>query len=319
MRVLITGGLGFIGSNFVRYLTNIRSDLDITIYDALTYSGRKENLKGIEKQVAVLIEDIRNPKAMMEAVKGKDIVYHFAAESHVDTSIKNALPFMETNFIGTYNVLEAVRLHNTPHLVHISTSEVYGTALSTEMSEEHPLNPQSPYAAAKAGADRLCYAYFKTYNLPITIIRPFNNYGPRQYPEKLIPHFYTQAISNKTLGVYGDGRATRDWLYVMDHAEALSVLLEKKFPGEVINLGTGVDVSVNEIADLILKALKKPEHLRRQIEDRPGHVRKHVSSIEKAKKLLNCKAKTSFKEGLKRTLEWYNSNKWWWQPLINNQ
>jgi dTDP-glucose 4,6-dehydratase len=317
--VLITGGLGFIGSNFAKYLVTSRPDLKITIYDALTYSGRRENIRGIEDKVTLLIQDIRDYSAMSAAVKGKDIVYHFAAESHVDNSIANALPFMETNFIGTYSVLEAVRQQNVPHLVNISTSEVYGTALDEEMSEDHPLNPQSPYAAAKAGADRLCYAYYKTYNLPVTTIRPFNNYGPQQFPEKLIPHFYTEAYYDRPMGIYGDGRATRDWLYVMDHAEALVTLLDKKFPGEVINIGTGVDVSINEIANSILKELRKPKELIRQVQDRPGHVRKHVSSTDKAKKLLGWKAKTSFKEGLKRTLQWYKSNKWWWEPLVKSK
>ncbi|MHA1916790.1 MAG: dTDP-glucose 4,6-dehydratase [Candidatus Ranarchaeia archaeon] len=316
MRILVTGGLGFIGSNFVRYLVTAKPDVDITIYDALTYSGRRENIKEVEDKVSVLINDIRDLDSLLKATKDVDVIYNFAAETHVDNSINNSLPFMETNFIGTYNVLESVRLNEVPNLVHISTSEVYGTALNEEMNEDHALNPQSPYAAAKAGADRLCYSYYKTYNTPVTIIRPFNNYGPRQFPEKLIPHFITEALQDKYLGIYGDGKYTRDWLYVMDHAEALAILLKKKFPGEVINLGTGLDTSVNDIANIILDKLRKPKELIRRIPDRPGHVRKHVSSTNKAEKLLGWKPKTPFKEGLKRTISWYKNNKWWWEPLV---
>ena len=315
MKILVTGGLGFIGSNFVRYLVD-RGEDDVVIFDALTYAGRLDNIRGIEDKVEVLIKDIRDFHAISSAAKDADMVYHFAAESHVDRSIADPRPFMETDFIGAYNVLEAVRQEEVDKLIYISTSEVYGTALREPMDEDHPINPQSPYAAPKAGADRMCYAYYCTYGLPVIILRPFNNYGPRQFPEKLIPHFITRAYYDKPLPVYGDGLYSRDWLYVKDNCEAIYKAQESNAYGEAINLGTGEDTNVITIARLILRYMNKPEELIIHVEDRPGHVRRHISSTEKAEKLLGWRARTKFTEGLRKTVDWYLANKWWWEPLI---
>lgn len=315
MEILVTGGLGFIGSNFVKLLLEKKPECNITIYDAMTYAGRKENIAGCENRVKLLIKDIRNQNDIANAIKNSDIIFHLAASSHVDTSITDPQIFMETDFMGTYNILEAVRKYDKK-LVHVSTSEVYGTALADAIDENHIINPQSPYAAAKAGGDRLCYAYYKTYGTKVIIIRPFNNYGPNQFPEKLIPSFITKAFYNKPLPVYGDGLYSRDWLFVGDCCAGLLAAGESEAYGESINLGTGADTDVITITRMILRHMNKPESLISFVKDRPGHVRKHVSSTEKANELLGWQAKTNFEDGLAKTVDWYMKNEWWWKPLI---
>ncbi|MFQ6088251.1 MAG: dTDP-glucose 4,6-dehydratase [Candidatus Methanofastidiosia archaeon] len=315
MKILITGGLGFMGSNLCEYLLERHPEYEIVIYDALTYAGRIENIKHFRERVKVVIGDIRNQVDVFKAIKDSDVVYHLAAASHVDRSIENPEPFMTTEFIGTYNLLEALRKYDKK-LIHISTCEVYGEALETPMTEEHPLNPRSPYAASKCGADRLCYSYHITYGVPVTIVRPFNNYGKRQFPEKLIPNFITRAILNKKLPVYGKGEATRDWLYVEDFCCAMEMLIDKNLKGETINLGAGNERSVIQIATLVLSYLKKDESLIEYVKDRPGNVPRFLGSYEKAQKLLGWKPETVFEDGLKKTVKWYVSNEWWWKPLV---
>ena len=320
MRILVTGGAGFIGSHFTKLLLKKYSDLEITVLDALTYCGNLENLHEVEDHpnYTFIHGDIRDGELVEKVMKEVDRVIHFAAETHVDRSIDNSDPFISTDIKGTQVLLEAARKSPVKQFVHISTSEVYGTALTTPMTEEHPLNPQSPYAAAKTGADRLAYSYFIAYKLPVVIVRPFNNYGPNQFPEKLFPLFITNALEGKPLPVYGDGRNTRDWLYVEDCCEALEIVLmddKKSLLGEVINLGTGVDTDVLTISEEILKLLKKPKSLIQHVGDRPGHVERLVSSKEKAEKLLGWRAKTSFSEGVKRTCEWFVGNSGWWKRI----
>ncbi len=201
----------------------------------------------------------------------------------------------------------------------ISSSEVYGTAEAAPMDEEHPLNPRSPYAGTKAGADRLAYSYFVTYGLPIVIVRPFNNYGPRQHPEKVVPRFITQALSDEPLTIHGDGHASRDWLYVFDDAEAIEAVIEAPLgdvAGEVLNIATGVDVSVAEVADLVLTLLRKPPDLRQHIDERPGQVDRHIGSTAKAEELLGWRARTAFEDGLERTVAWYRDNEVWWRGIL---
>jgi dTDP-glucose 4,6-dehydratase len=240
-----------------------------------------------------------------------------AAESHVEKSILDgASEFVTTNVEGTQILLDAIREDPVERFVLISSSEVYGTAESEPMDEEHPLNPRSPYAATKAGADRLAYSYYVTYGLPIVILRPFNNYGPYQHPEKVVPRFVTQALADLPLTVHGDGHASRDWLYVEDHAEAIDAVLAADISdvaGEVLNVATGADISVSRIADLVLEQLGKPASLKVHVAERAGQVDRHIGSTEKAERLLGWRARTSFEAGLERTIAWYEQNRHWWE------
>ncbi len=320
MKLLVTGGAGFIGSNFVRKVLS-RDDINITVLDALTYAGNKKNFPDDawdNPRFNFIEGNILDRELVNRIMVSQDKVVHFAAYSHIDRSIDFSDPFIDTDFKGTYVLLEAARKNNIERFVHISTSEVYGSAVYVPMDESHPINPQSPYAAAKAGADRLVYSYYITYNLPAVIVRPFNNYGPNQYPEKLIPYVITNAIKNKPLFVYGSGENTRDWLWVEDCVEGVLKALEvplERVNGKVINLGTGKDFSVNYIADKILGILKKPKSLVEQVSDRPGHVKRLISSYKKAEVLLDWMPGMEFEEGLKKTLDWYINNKKWWEDI----
>jgi dTDP-glucose 4,6-dehydratase len=317
-RVLVTGGAGFISSNVIRHLLEA-THFDVVSLDALTYAGNLENLADVmsHERLSFVHGDIRNAGLVAEIVAEVDVIVNAAAESHVEKSIREgASEFVTTNVEGTQILLDAVREAPVERFVLISSSEVYGTAESDPMDEEHPLNPRSPYAATKAGADRLAYSYFVTYGLPIVILRPFNNYGPRQHWEKVVPRFVTSALSDEPLTVHGDGHASRDWLYVEDDAEAIVAAIEADLDtvaGEVINVATGIDVSVSEIADLVLDMLGKPASLKAHVEERPGQVDRHIGSTEKAARLLGWKARTSFPQGLDRTVAWYRDNEAWWR------
>lgn len=323
-KILVTGGAGFIGSNLVRHLFENYPGYQVTVVDHLTYAGNPENFSEKMKKDSRFkfwYGDVRNQALMERLIAHSEIVVHLAAESHVARSIFEEKVFFETDVMGTQAVSSAVRRHQgtIERFVHISTSEVYGTALKAPMDEEHALNPETPYAAAKAGADRLVYSYIRTYGIPAVIIRPFNNYGPYQHLEKVIPRFITSAILKENLTVHGNGAMSRDWLYVQDHVEALDKVIHadlKKISGEVINLGTGRDVSVKKIAEMVVEEMKLPKSLITQTEDRPGQVERHISSQSKAEKLLGWKAKTSFEEGLRKTIAWYRDNPAWWQKLL---
>ena len=320
MKLFVTGGAGFIGSNYVHYVL-ANSDDEITVFDALTYAGNLENLADVmaHERLSFVQGDIRDAELVRQIVAEVDVIVNAAAESHVEKSIhEGASEFVTTNVEGTQILLDAIRSSPVERFILISSSEVYGTAESAPMDEGHPLNPRSPYAATKAGADRLAYAYHVTYDLPIVIVRPFNNYGPRQHPEKVIPRFITQALAGGALTVHGDGHASRDWLWVDDHAEALEVLIESpldRIAGEVVNVATGVDISVADIADLVLDALGKPASLKTNVEERPGQVDRHIGSTDKAERLLGWTARTSFEEGLERTVAWYRENETWWRAI----
>jgi dTDP-glucose 4,6-dehydratase len=319
-RVLVTGGAGFISSNVIRYLLRA-TPYEVVSLDALTYAGNLENLADVmsHERLSFVHGDIRDAKLVAEVVTECDVIVNAAAESHVEKSIaEGAREFVTTNVEGTQILLDAIREAPVERFVLISSSEVYGTALGSPMDEEHALNPRSPYAATKAGADRLAYAYFVTYGLPIVILRPFNNYGPRQHPEKVIPRFITSALLDEPLTVHGDGHASRDWLFVDDDAEAIEAAIETDLDavaGEVINVATGVDITVSEIADLVLEQLGKPESLKTFVPERPGQVDRHIGSTEKARRLLGWDARTSFEEGLARTVEWYRDNEAWWRVV----
>jgi dTDP-glucose 4,6-dehydratase len=248
------------------------------------------------------------------------VIVNAAAESHVEKSIEDgASEFVTTNVEGTQILLDAIRHTPVERFVLVSSSEVYGTADYAPMDEEHPLNPRSPYAATKAGADRLAYSYYVTYGLPIVIVRPFNNYGPRQHPEKVVPRFITQALADEPLTIHGDGHASRDWLYVGDDAEAIEAIVEAPIDGiagEVLNIATGVDISVADIAALVLDVLGKPADLVRYVDERPGQVDRHIGSTEKTVNLVGWQARTSFADGLERTVAWYRENEAWWKAVL---
>ena len=317
-RVLVTGGAGFISSNVIRHLLAATS-YEVVSLDALTYAGNLENLADVlsHERLAFVHGDIRDAELVRSVAREVDVIVNAAAESHVEKSIaEGAAEFVQTNVEGTRVLLDAIREAPVERFVLVSSSEVYGTALSAPMDEEHPLNPRSPYAATKAGADRLAYSYYLTYGLPIVIVRPFNNYGPRQHPEKVVPRLITSALSDEPLTVHGDGHASRDWLYVDDDAEAIEAVIDADLDlvaGEVINVATGAEISVSEIADLVLDLLGKPDSLKAHVEERPGQVDRHVGSTEKARRLLGWSARTSFEEGLERTVEWYRENEAWWR------
>ena len=323
-RVLVTGGAGFISSNFIHHLLR-ETRYEVVSLDALTYAGNLENLSDVisHERFTFLHGDIRDPELVRQLVSEVDVIVNAAAESHVEKSIaEGGSEFVTTNVEGTQILLDAIRANPVERFILISSSEVYGTARYAPMDEEHPLEPRSPYAATKAGADRLAYSYFVTYGLPIVIARPFNNYGPRQHPEKVVPRFIIQALRNEPLTVHGDGHASRDWLFVDDDAEAIEAIIAAdldRVAGEVINIATGVDISVTEIADHVLAALGKPAELRTHVSERPGQVDRHIGSTRKTEQLLGWRARTSFVDGLEPTIAWYRDNRAWWESVLQEE
>jgi dTDP-glucose 4,6-dehydratase len=317
----VTGGAGFISSNFIRHLL-AHTDHHVVSLDALTYAGNLENLADVmsHERLSFVHGDIRDAQLVSEVVAEVDVIVNAAAESHVEKSIEEgASEFVTTNVEGTQILLDAIRRTPVERFILISSSEVYGTAEYAPMDEQHPLNPRSPYAATKAGGDRLAYSYYVTYGLPIVIVRPFNNYGPRQHPEKVIPRFITQALAGEPLTIHGDGHASRDWLYVDDDAEAIEAIIAaplENVAGEVLNVATGVDISVNEIAERVLDALGKPQDLKAHVPERLGQVDRHIGSTEKIERLTGWRARTSFDEGLARTIDWYRDNEAWWREVL---
>jgi dTDP-glucose 4,6-dehydratase len=320
-RVLVTGGAGFISSNFICHLLE-QTDYEVVTLDALTYAGNLENLADVmsHPRLSFVHGDIRDHALVHQLVEGVDVIVNAAAESHVEKSIEHgASEFVTTNVEGTQILLDAIRKTPVERFILISSSEVYGTAETAPMDEEHPLKPRSPYAATKAGADRLAYSYWTTYELPIVIVRPFNNYGPCQHPEKVVPRFITQALGNEPLTIHGDGHASRDWLYVTDDAEAIEAVIEApidRIAGEVLNVATGIDISVSDIAETVLRVLDKPAELKLHVPERLGQVDRHIGSTEKAERLLGWTARTSFEDGLERTVEWYRDNEVWWRAIL---
>jgi dTDP-glucose 4,6-dehydratase len=320
-RVLVTGGAGFISSNLVRHLL-AHTPYEVVSLDALTYAGNLENLADVmaHERLSFVQGDVRDAALVQEVVSEVDVIVNAAAESHVEKSIlEGASEFVTTNVEGTQILLDAIRDTPVERFVLISSSEVYGTAERDPMDEEHPLNPRSPYAATKAGGDRLAYSYFVTYGLPIVIVRPFNNYGPRQHPEKVVPRFVIQALAGEELTVHGDGHASRDWLFVDDDAEAIEALIEaplEDVAGEVLNVATGVDIAVRDVAELVLEAVGNEEASLAFVDERPGQVARHVGSTEKMERLTGWRARTSFADGLEQTVAWYRENEAWWRSIL---
>ena len=320
--LLVTGGAGFIGSNFINYIHRCYPNYRIQLPDALTYAGNLDNIHPSLKSnnhFEFFHGNITHPDIVGKLVAEADIVIHFAAESHVTRSIYDNAIFFETDVIGTQVVANAAVNNPIELFIHISSSEVYGTALTDPMDEEHPLNPMSPYAAAKAGADRLIYSYIKTYDLPAVIVRPFNNYGPYQHLEKAIPNFIASALQDKSLNIHGNGKSSRDWIYVEDTCKALDKILHaerKQVIGEVINLGTGSDTCILDIGIKVLEKLGKSKNQINFIEDRPGQVSRHISSTKKSETLLGWKSQVELDEGLDKTINFYKNNREWWQRFL---
>jgi len=315
MRLLVTGGAGFIGSTFVARRLAGSGD-EIVVLDKLTYAGLRENLAHVESNAMLgarlrfVQGDICDAAAVAPLVAGADAVVNFAAETHVDRSIAAADDFLRTGVIGLHVLLEAVRERGI-RLVHVATDEVYGSIESGQASEDSPLAPRSPYAAAKAAGDLLCHAFFVTHDVDVVVSRGANSYGPRQHPEKLVPLFITNALEDAPLPLYGDGLQRRDWLYVDDHADAIALLLDRGAAGGVYNVPGGEEHTNREVAAAILGATGKPTSLLRSVEDRPGHDRRYAMSGERIA-ALGWQPRVGFDAGLKQTVEWYAANRGWW-------
>jgi dTDP-glucose 4,6-dehydratase len=312
MRLLITGGAGFIGCNYVRHVLEKHAGYDIVVLDKLTYAGRRENLQDVMEEITFVQGDICDKDAVRCAMEGCDKAVNFAAETHVDRSIDNADAFLTTNVLGTHTLLEEARKSDLKRFVQIGTDEVYGSAPSGSFTETDPLNPSSPYSASKASADLLARSYFITHGLPISITRSSNNFGPYQYPEKLIPFFILRAIRGEKLPVYGSGNNVRDWLYVADNCEAIDLVLHKGRPGEIYNIGGGNELTNLEITRRILGRLNKPEDQIEFVSDRLGHDFRYSIDSNKIRS-LGWKLDRNFDEALERTIDWYLNNECVWK------
>ena len=315
--VLVTGGAGFIGSNFVRYALGAHPDWRVTTLDKLTYAGRRENLHDVmdNPRHAFVHGDIADAVVSGPLVERSEIVVHFAAETHVDRSIMGAGDFIRTDVEGTFVLLEAARrAKKLRRFVQISTDEVYGSVPTGASVETDELKPRNPYAASKAGADRLAYSYWATYQLPVIITRASNNYGSYQFPEKVIPLFVTNAIDDIPVPLYGDGKNVRDWLHVLDHCRAVDLLIDRASNGEVYNIGGGNDVMNIDLTHRILDALGKPRSLIKPVADRPGHDRRYCLDASKLRG-IGWTPQVPFEAGLVDAVKWYQQNEWWWRPI----
>jgi len=317
MHILVTGGCGFIGSNFVRYMLS-RYPHTITNLDKLTYAGNLENLRGVDTDARYRFVkgDIADAADIESALSdGVDIVVNFAAESHVDRSILDPDAFIRTNISGTYALLEAARKHGVRKFMQVSTDEVYGSLSEGKFREDTPLAPNSPYSASKASADLLAMAYFKTFKVPVVITRCSNNYGPYQFPEKLIPLLITNALNDLELPIYGDGMNVRDWIHVEDHCQAIAMVLEKGEPGTVYNVGAENERANIEIVKTILDILGKPHSLITYVKDRPGHDRRYAIDNTRIRGSVGFQPRWDFRKGMEETVAWYTENREWWQRV----
>lgn len=317
VEVLVTGGAGFIGSNFVEFALAAHPDWRITTLDKLTYAGRPENLREVmdHPRHRFVRGDVADAAVAGPLVAAAEVVVHFAAETHVDRAIQDAGAFIRTDVYGTFVLLAAAR--GAPGLrrfLQISTDEVYGSVAAGASTETDELRPRNPYAASKAGADRLAYSYWATHGVPVVIARASNNYGPRQFPEKMIPLFVTNALDNLPLPLYGDGRQRRDWLHVADHCRALDLLIERGRPGEAYNVGGGGELENVALTHLILDLLERPASLVRHVADRPGHDRRYRLDTRKLR-ALGWAPQIELDPGLRAVVEWYRDNEWWWRPI----
>jgi dTDP-glucose 4,6-dehydratase len=317
MRVLVTGGAGFIGSNFTRLLCTGRPGWKVTVLDKLTYAGRRENLADLERQglVDFFVGDICDPAAAAAAMEGCDVVVNFAAETHVDRSIDDPAAFVRTDVEGVRVLLEQFRTAERRLFLQISTDEVYGSVEHGRSVETDRLEPRSPYSASKAGGELLAMSYFHTWGIPVIVTRASNNYGPRQYPEKLIPLFVTNAMEGLDLPLYGDGLNRRDWLHVDDHCHALLQVIEKGRPGSVYNIGAGEEHTNREVTDAIIRLTGADPARIRMISDRPGHDRRYAVDIGRIASEVGWRPSIGFEEGIAATVEWYRANRDWWEVI----
>jgi dTDP-glucose 4,6-dehydratase len=316
--VLVTGGAGFIGSNFIHYLFNRYPQIKVVNLDLLTYAGNPDNLKDLadNPNYRFVKGDIADATVVDKVIKEVDYVVNFAAESHVDRSIEDPSVFIRTNVMGTQVLLDAVKKHEVKRYLQVSTDEVYGSLGPTGyFTEETPIAPNSPYSASKASADLLVRAYSETYGLPVLITRCSNNYGPYQFPEKLIPFFIKRLLNDQPVPIYGDGLNVRDWLHVEDHCCAIDTVLQKGKPGEVYNIGGNNEKANMEITKLILSSLNKPENMIEYVKDRLGHDRRYAIDSSKIQKELGWIPQNSFEDGIKQTIAWYIENRQWWENL----
>jgi len=322
--LMVTGGAGFIGSNFVRYMLEKYPDYNVIVYDKLTYAGNLDNLKDIAEQFAdhyaFVQGDICDAATVRESIHdhGVDTIINFAAESHVDRSIIDPDAFIKTDVYGTYVLLEATREFGLERMHQVSTDEVYGHVPEGASKEIDPVDPRSPYAASKTSADLLVNAYHITYDLPVTITRGANNIGPYQYPEKVVPLFVTNAIDNLPLPLYGDGLQVRDYQYVLDHCEAIDLVLHRGEVGSIYNIGTGTEMRNIDMAHLLLSILNKPESLIQPVRDRPGHDRRYALNVDKIR-ALGWEPAHTCEEAIDKTVHWYIENEWWWRPIKSGE
>ena len=320
MTMLVTGGAGFIGSNFIRYMLTEHPDTRIVNLDALTYAGNLENLRDVagNPNYTFVRGDICDPETVAAVFRNHpiDTIVHFAAESHVDRSISDGAAFVRTNVLGTFTLLDCARKHGVRRFIHISTDEVYGSTREGSFAETDTLNPSSPYSSSKAASDLLARSFFITHGLPVIVTRCTNNYGPYQFPEKLIPFFTTNLLQGKKVPVYGTGRNVRDWLYVIDHCRAIDFILQHGEPGEIYNIGGGAERTNLEITRKILELLGEDESMIEYVPDRKGHDFRYSLDFGKLRK-LGWKPAYRFDDALEATVKWYVENEWWWRPLIN--
>ena len=319
MRLLVTGGAGFIGSNYIRMVVNgeLKGISKIIVLDKLTYSGNKQNLIDLDSSSYEFVQgDICDTDLVLKLSKQVDAIVNFAAESHVDRSINSSREFIQTNVLGTHTLLESARKSNVEIFLQVSTDEVYGSIAEGSWDEDFPLKPNSPYAASKASADLISQAYYRTYGMDVRITRCSNNYGPYQYPEKVIPLFITNLIQDKKVPLYGQGLNVRDWLHVTDHCRGIHLVLTKGKPGDVFNIGGGRELSNLELTRVILEAMAASEERIEEVVDRLGHDFRYSLNIEKITNQLGYKPEVDFEEGISQTIEWYKSSKKWWGPLV---
>jgi dTDP-glucose 4,6-dehydratase len=320
--LLVAGGAGFIGSNFVHYILEQHPDYRVVVYDKLTYAGNLDNLRDVQAdpRYAFVHGDICDPAAVRQAMQEHEIdaIVNFAAETHVDRSLMTPGSFIQTDVYGTYVLLEAAKEHGVERYHQVSTDEVYGQVLEGSSLETDRLTARSPYSASKAGGDLMVHAYFVSFGLPATLTRGANNIGPYQYPEKVVPLFITNAIDDLALPLYGDGRQMRDYQYVLDHCQAIDVVMHQGQPGETYNVGTGVETQNIDMARLILKLLGKPESLMQHVTDRPGHDRRYSLNCKKLK-ALGWRSEHTFEQGLEKTARWYVDNEWWWRKIKSGE